>query len=355
MESMMKGNYMQAGIDYLLQNAGPVIRYRVRGELMDEGTPELQEADYQELLALPIVRKRLDALTSLNYEHIQGCGPDRLENVLPMLGEFGLRVGVEAFDERFDSGHAFAACQRTPRARLIAYAILLHAGLRDNRLVDFFAQRAQWIDEYTANGDYDVFESPSTYSSIPKGYRDRPILRNDWYDNGNMRFPTIYDLIGLAPIYSLVDQTTRARIDRIIRYVLDPRYAVTYTYQIVTCSAGKFHTVGAYCFAPEYTQELVNAKFAGSIFYLERLSCFKAAVESDWFQNNMGYFASQQIGRDVYLLSDRHLIECTLGWVFGMHMSLGESRRKSVYREIESTFRMMRIRKNAQTAMQQGG
>ena len=84
-------------LEWLMAKAAPVIRYRTQIELINECDKGLLEDTLSDILALPQSQNRLSLLKNLNYNRVHGSDSTYLENVLPMLSDYGLHYGVSAF------------------------------------------------------------------------------------------------------------------------------------------------------------------------------------------------------------------------------------------------------------------
>ena len=83
-------------IKWLMENAEAVVRYRTQIELMDINKKEQLQENLTAVLALPQTLKRMDMLRNMNYSRVHGSDSTHLENILPMLSDFGLHYGVDA-------------------------------------------------------------------------------------------------------------------------------------------------------------------------------------------------------------------------------------------------------------------
>lgn len=79
---------------------------------------------------------------------------------------------------------------------------------------------------------------------------------------------------------------------------------------------------------------------------LELMSHFPTAKCSDWYRNGMTHLEGFRTESGRYRFPRHYPHEDEGYYVSGYHMGLGEPRRKKISLEIESTFRMLRLKKN---------
>ena len=71
-------------INWLMENAEAVVRYRTQTELMDIIEKEQLQENLTAVLALPQTLKRMDLLRNINYSRVHGSDSTYLETILPM-------------------------------------------------------------------------------------------------------------------------------------------------------------------------------------------------------------------------------------------------------------------------------
>jgi hypothetical protein len=82
------------------------------------------------------------------------------------------------------------------------------------------------------------------------------------------------------------------------------------------------------------------------VLFLEMLARFDSGRASDWFQQSMAHLETFSTEHGTYRFPREYLSEKHSFYLYaGMHMGLGEAPRESRALELESTFRMARIKK----------
>jgi len=320
-------------LEWLEANAGPVIRYRVQKELMDTSDAGSSRKTMQELLKLPQTQTRLDLLKNLDINRVHGSNKTHLENVLPMLSDFSINYESDVFKNiikdkqiTFDSGNFNADYFSTLYGKVIAYPFLLRSKIPVKDLVSFAIERIDTIYDFTKHHDYDIYDKSENHKSVPKLFRDRPIIKPEIAYGDMCRLPMIYDIVTMAELYYQVSQNVQIKIDDIINYVLSPGYDVVLPgYGILATPKRSYYSMGWDCKKP------FNDKQDYSYRNLHRLllySSFPTAVKSSWFQNAIDFLMQFKTESKTYAFPKEYLPEIDSNWILGTRMSLAENRRK---------------------------
>lgn len=329
-------------IEWLLENAAPVVRYRTLLELLSSNDSELLKDSLSAVLLLPETKKRLDLLKNLDYSNVHGSNSTYLENVLPMLGDFGLNYGIDSFRQSV-SIDIFSE-KIVNYDKIITCAFLLRAKFPISELLDSTIERINTIYGFTRDMDFSIYDEVTNFKGMPKSFHNRKVIKLSVAHGNKIRLPMIYDIVSMAEVYYLVSADIQAKIDNIIDYIISPEYdAVDFGYGIL-CGAkeGSYYAMGWDCKKP------FNDHQDYSYPNLHRLllySCFPTAAKSEWFKNAADYLSQYKSESGTYIFPKDYLVESDSNWVLGSHMSLAENRRKKQWAEIESTFYMQKILK----------
>lgn len=340
-------------IDFLINNGGPVIKYRTITELQKSSDRQLLESAKNELLELKETKQRLLHLQSKEKLHdfngAHGSTIHHLENSLPMLLDFGIKKGIEPFDELvepilerlkkpfFSKDHVF-----TKFIDIIIIPFLYKAGFRDKWVVDFMYNRLETLYNFTVQKSYDIYDENTLYKGIPKPFRNRKIIKPSLYPHGNFKFPLIHDFYGIAEISKEADDETHKKIDTIIEYILDPKYYTLFDgYGILVNGKRGYLAMGWDAKLPLETNVIPSSLV---LHRLELMAHFKNAANHEWFYDNIRRLENFRTNKGTYILPKETLQEKQGCWVKARHMGLGENRRKKLALELESTFRVMKIK-----------
>lgn len=363
-------------IQWLLDEGGPVIRYRTLVELVGCGAPAdcesalsavLQTERTQWLLAQldhfgPITHVDIRVLNALH-----GMKPTCLENVVPRLLERGLRAGVPVFDEKMarfrqyvdnplvhqaldDPAHPTVEGGRAVFIATVLASYFMRGGYAYDEIVQFVQRRVASISRLAAQKTYDIHLTEAQLNGLPKQWVGKPIINPDMDPmTGTTPLPLIHDLRAFAymPPESLSD-VIRQQLDDIVTYVTDERYrALPPGYGYIWSGDNR-----RMCYACGWNLDLPDLDSAKSyeqrkiVQRLELLAHFPAAHQSAWFQEGMRLLETYRTERGTYCFPAAFLTEAKAGYyVGGEYMGLEDTRRTAKTLELESTFRMLLLKK----------
>lgn len=344
---------------WLLENGGPVIRYRVARELL-AGTETIELGEFSEaLIRSPLVNtwlERLGKSTEINQLHSSQV--TAYENVMGKLIQSGCHQGIEPFDWKtqlfrdwLGSNSAAYQLDWNPFKRKVVGAFLVMAGYNsENAVQGYIEDRLETLWNFTRQRDFDIYTDRNQYRDIPKGFHNKPLVKPELYPGGEEHYPSIYDIYALANYPShLLDQAARQKIDSVVEYILDPNYqAFPEGYGLMRARKGKYYAIGWSVHLPRYHQG--SGKNPSESLLVQRLvlmSHFRVARAHGWFQECVQHLESFCTDRGTYLFPRSYLQERPCGyWVTGAYMGLEKNRRKKIAIELESTFWMLKIKKN---------
>jgi hypothetical protein len=344
---------------YLLQHSGPVIRYRTVTELLDDPAGIDLDRLRQDLLQSRLVNQWLERLVPGG---IHGSQNTAFENPMNKLADLGLKAGMAPLDERTAHFRRLLA-KRAPRREgmgFLRHNIILAAGLlragypMDEPVTTFLRQRLDDLYDTCRNGSYDIYIGEDEYAGIPKAFRKKRFLKPELTPGGEVRLPYIHDLYALAhfPDHAR-DAATARKIAAIIHYVLDPRYQSLgdgYGYLRERHDQHTHHyAIGWSAHLPVCANRTPEGfERARVVQRIELMAHFPAARESRSFQDCLAHLEAYRTDRGTYLFPRDYLREQQSGyWVAGAYIALEDNRRSSRAIELESTFRMLTIKRLA--------
>lgn len=343
-------------IEWLLKNGGPVIRYRTARELLAKPSHELEEIE-RELLATEAVNIWLERLgIATDHNPIHSSKVTAYENAMGKLIQLGCHCGMELFDQQTQPYKAWLQPVTTTRdfgwnpfQRMVIGSLLIAAGYyQELALQAYFKERLDTLWRFTRELNFDIYADRKQYSDIPKGFRDKPLVKPEFYVGGDEQFPTIYDMYALAnyPVQQLSENEQR-KIDAVLAYVLHPRYqSFPEGYGLMRAGPRKYYAIGWSVHLPRYQH--IEANSYDDSRFIQRLalmSNFQVAREHSWFQESVESLEAYRTARGTYIFPRSFLPERTSGyWVIGAYMGFAENRRKRITLELESTFWMLKIK-----------
>ncbi|MFC1601119.1 hypothetical protein ACFL34_02075 [Candidatus Sumerlaeota bacterium] len=346
-------------IDWLIEHGGPVVRYRAAAELASGVSPaELRRLE-KGMLRIPLVRKWLGNLKPGRFHN--GKDTD-FENVMGKLLEFGLRAGMAPLDKQTAPfrGKAFAAIVDGPRGMmrmlngLIAAGGLARAGYAsDEPLRRFLLERLDAVCRTTRKAGYDIYLDPDTFGDMPKAWRvkNRPLVNPEFIPDGEFGLPYIHDLYALSAFPAdLKTAAVSRKINELVRYVLAPEFqALPSEYGLLRAGKGRYYAIGWGCNLPGYDGSDLHPRAAKMFVQrVELMAHFAVARKHAWFRGALKHLEGFRAETGTYLFPRAYLHEARDSyWVSGAHMGLEEDRRRPRALELESTFRMLRIKRLA--------
>jgi hypothetical protein len=363
-------------IGWLLANGGPIVRWRTANELQPD-VPAGELAAYQHaLLATPLVQQWLERLTlgdlAAPLEALDAPGLGRLgglvhggktaclENVFGKLAEFGLRAGMPALDARalplmrlfrwrstFMDDLIYRRAWETLAKSVFAWGLLRLGYTPDEPMRAFLREHLSMCHMVACDRVYDLYADESELVGLPKAWVDKPILKQDVM--AHYWLPYIHNLYVLAHLPpDLLDTEARGMIGDLLAYILDPRFQALregYGYAWIkerrTCYGWGWspHLPGYKGF-----DALPGSTVTPFLARVELLAHFPQGRQSAWLRQAIQHLEGYRTVQGTYRFPSVYLHEAEGYYVSGYGMGLGESRRKSVGVEVESTFRMLKIR-----------
>ncbi len=334
---------------WLMENGGPVIRYRTAAELMPHASQVEIIRLREELVKCGLVKTYFERfLPSISLNDIHGGKVTAFENVIGKLTDFGLGRGIPEIDEYTlpyrkwlkenadrPLDHIFDMFMRT----LVA-GFLARAGYHDEPAVKLLLlNHLEEVYDFTKNKDYDVF--------VPgKKKGAKPELKRELISDLVMSLPTVYDIVGWGaylPEHGTKEELLKA--DTVIEYVLTDEYqGLPPGYDIKVDNSSRSWAMGWNVQVPGFPSSQNYYKSVGHMVNL--LINFRAVRLHPWLKEMMAGLEEYRTGDGTYLFPREYLPENSSGyWIIGACVGLEENRRNSKALEVESTFWMARFKK----------
>jgi hypothetical protein len=301
---------------------------------------------------------------TLNAIH-KGAG---LEGYVAKLLEYGLTKDIKPFHERMRVFRQYVSNRWVEAARasqdgqdvrdgwaifiaIMLSSYLVRAGYRYADLLEFIKYRAEALYRNAKEKNVDVYYSEYELSKMPKrppNWLSTPVLRPEFFGNKSP-LPNIWDVFALA--YSPEDRKPvelREQIRGIIEYVLDERFQeLPWGYGLVFYNANRrYYGCGWSPRLPGLQGFEDPLDQATLVLYVDLMSRFLEARDSAWFKCCLEHLETFGTGTGTYCFPKNYLQEKKdQSFVCGGSMGLGENRRTKNALEIESTFRMLLIKK----------
>jgi hypothetical protein len=336
---------------WLLEHGGPAIRYRTATELIDAGEGVDLEELTADLVQYAMVHAWLDRLIPPrpgDLFSLHGSNPDAFENVCAKLCELGVRPGmVPACDERMHPYRRYLEQGGDFTGRQLVASCLNWAGYGGDEVVrTCLAERLHKMLELAQPDLYDIYIDHDTFGDCPAAFRKRPLVNPEFND----KLPGIWDIYGLAHYpQTLIDAETANKIETVVAYVLHPNYQSLHEgYGYMRSGPRRYWSMGWSVHLPGYDGFEFSRPIHAHMFVqrVELMAYFRVARQSQWFQNSLRHLEEYCTKEGRYRFPSRYLREQPSGyWVQGAYMRLEENRRSRQSLELDSTFRMCKIKR----------
>ncbi len=331
-------------ISYLLTHAGSILRWRTAVDLIPLDSQINRQSLLEGLMACEEVHRWLKLLGSGPVHHSKDASA---ENTLAKLCEYGLHAGLPALDLRALPYCAIGDGEPYQADALILAPFLVRAGYAfEPRVASWIEQRIKVLYEQACRADYNFYMDDAERQVLPPSQqillgKPKPFYRQHFNSHWNvLRLPTCYDLYALAYL-SKEDPATRQKIETIVAYILQSSFQDTpggYIWNPFLHRAYAAGRVFLACLPRENEREKL-------VLFLEIMAQFECGRASDWFRQGMAHLETFRTEQGTYCFP-RHYLSEKVGYYLysGMHMGLGELPRNNHALELESTFRMARLR-----------
>ena len=321
-------------VDWLYANAEPILRFRVARDLLEFDSRALHPL-CRAAVDTPDAQRWLENLNAARAVH--GSTDLHAENALAKLLEFGLDRSTPEFDAGIRR-----LLERPWRMwdALVLRCFLLRCGYADHPFVSAWAkERIETLWRTASAGDFDLYLTDEEAGGVPKAWRGKPVYRPQFGHEAGYAIPICYDLLAISCLMHVpgVDDLPR-KLEAMVGYLSDPRFQETVGGFGWARDLGRCYAAGRVFLACAEPNRL--------ILFLEWAAPFAAARQSDWFQRGLSLLETYRMEVGFYQFPAGMLPEKAGYQVYGgAHMGLGESRRGDLGLRLESTFRMLWIRK----------
>ena len=339
---------------WLVENAGPVIRYRTLREILEVQDLELIASALERLFESKVVHKWLERLVpKLGFHAFHSSDPFAFENAVGKLVQLGLHAGLIQFDRKTIKFRTWLAESiKTENhedvgpwngfSELLLASFLAYAGYDETVPVrSIVAERLKVVSNFAQEFNPDeiyVKNSNKEWLIHPKFYND---TRNG--------LPLVHDIRGFASSkWAFEALKYRNQLEKIASVILTPEYQNLRNGYGYIKHEGKYYTIGWSVHLPNFTSSPQPNEMAKLLLSLEMMASFETAKRSEWFANSMRLFEEMRTEEGHFRFPAQWLPEKPSGyWDGGHYMALEDHRRKHHALEYESTFRMLHLRKLA--------
>lgn len=342
---------LRSNLDWLMENAGPVIRYRTATELIGNPNAENNELLKKALIRSEITKCWLERLRpSLEAKDIHSSRSEAFENVMGKLYEFGLRKDVRLLDQKTAVFRRWLAKRTHVQSvfdvfyRTILTGFLIMTGCVDDAVTEWALGRLDTVYPFAKKADLgDVYVEAD---SVPRPYRSYPSINPDLYQLGEMKLPWIHDLNSFLHASSIMEDTQlRKKVEVIVDFILKPDYQRLHSSYGIIRAGRKHYVMGWSIHLPSYFEgNDSQSAFATLLLRLDLLSRLETARHSTWFMRAVRMLEKHSDANGLLSFPREFMPEKKFGyWVSGSRMALEGDRRNEKVIKCESTFRFLKI------------
>jgi hypothetical protein len=342
--------------NWLMNNAGPVIRYRTAIEFLHDLRRKLSLE--REAMSSGFVRFWLGKLdATIDRKTLHGAKTESYENVMGKLFEFGLRRGNSTLDRKTKPYRLWL--KRQVRLSNEGYLPVFHRTLAASFLVltgyacdeavrEWVLRRLDTAYAFAEKGSLEgAYVPQDSYPGFPKAFRETPLLNPELYPDDELKLPWIHDMNAFlySPFIS-EDASLRKKVEVIVKFILSPEYQSLHKgYGVVRHRSGRYYMMGWSVHLPAYFEPQVAPQEFGHLLLLLRLlGRTETTRQHSWFERSMRILRRFRTPDGLISFPREFLPEKRSGcWVLGHRMGIEENRRSQRAIVCESTFRFLEI------------
>jgi hypothetical protein len=346
--------------NWLLDNGGAIIRFRTLVDIIREQDVGAVSKALKEMAESPEVVEWLSLIHhSLALNDVHSERRDAFENVVSKLVQLGWRSGLQPFDNKNlffrvwlsenvdkEPTEAYEVFKRTVIASVFA-----RAGYQTVEAVNkHVLSRLKAVYQFAKNPDFSqIYVDKSKHVNIPSGLKNHGLVDPQLYPNQQFVLPWIHDLYAFSHLKVVLENDQyRNHVEEILKMVLAPEYQnLPSSYGLARYGTG-YYVLGWPAHLPGYSQSPQGRQFGEMLLLLEALAPFRIIKESQWFQNSMKQIEEFRTEEGTYSFPGEWLPERGKGyWIGGEYMAFDARHDRANAIEVESTFRVLSIRKRA--------
>lgn len=345
---------------WLLDNAGPIIRFRTLVDIFEEQDVGAVSRALDEMTTSSEVVKWLSLLTqSLAFKDVHSGRPDAFENVVAKLVQLGWRAGLQPFDngtlcfrvwlsENIDN---LPVAPHEVFKRTLIASVLARAGYQTVEAVQKqVLSRLNTVHNFAITPDFSrIYADKSEYRGIPKGLASHDLVNPEFYPQQQFALPWIHDVYAFSHLNLVLENDRyRQKAERILEMVLTSEYqSLPWSYGIARYGT-RYYVLGWAAHLPGYSKAPEGREFAQMLIALDALAPFKCVRKSPWFEGSLKYLERFRFEEGIYSFPRKWLPEKRSGyWIGGEYMAFDDRKGRPNAIEVESTFRVLSIRLRA--------
>ncbi|HVP16542.1 MAG TPA: hypothetical protein VMT42_04175 [candidate division Zixibacteria bacterium] len=342
--------------NWLMNNAGPIIRYRTAIELLHDDEKRLSLE--KDIMASHLVHFWIEKLHATpDRKTLHGAKTENYENVMGKLFEFGLKKGNPALDQRIRPYRLWLKKQLKLSNegylpvfyRTLTAAFLVLTGYScDEAVKEWVLRRLETVYAFAEKGNLkEAYVPQDSYPGFPKAFRNTPLLNPELYPDDELKLPWIHDINAfLYSSFISEDTGLRNKVEAIIKFIFSREYQNLHNgYGVVRHQSGRYYMMGWSVHLPAYFEpEVAPKEFGRLLLLLKLLGRSEVAKHHSWFKRSKEMLDQFKNQDGLISFPREFLPERRSGcWVLGHRMGIEENHRVQKAITCESTFRFLEI------------
>lgn len=343
----MYGKQYNNILKWIFENSGPIIRYKIVSEFNFPNNYDVDKL-YKEALHSEEIQKWLKLLEDKNPLH---CAKDNaFENIVSKLSLYGFNSNKPLLKDKI-----ITYFKNNKNLLNDDYTILLSSLL----CINFFNEQVKGISESRVDLlfnsiniiKHNIIRDQNEMREIPKKWKNKAVYKSDYFS----KVPGIYDLYALSFLKNL-NQRLNTKIERIVKYILHNDFqklpSTIYVYNQYKnkkyCHSCISPKLPYYNIVNTHGNSIIdNYSKKHLILFLYIMTQFTSTFESKWYKEVMQHLETFKNEYDLYTFPKEYLQEKKDSYFLysGAYMGLGENRKNRNWITIESTYWMMRFKK----------
>lgn len=290
-------------------------------------------------------------------ENVHGSHDYRIENILGKLWLLGLNSQVQWFDEKMkyildfleqhtkrehDNANNFNRIYQNHDYETVLSCFLPWLGYGNseaiNRIVN---KRIQYIYDFIQEGRFNIYMDAQGLKGVKKEWKSY-IIDTDLYPDGNIKLPSVHDIILFSGVYDGLSVEKKRQIDAVIEWILDDKYQeLKNRYGYFYVEDDRYHAKSILRnLRLQRDDMLLNGKsdLQSLLLNLYIMSYFKSGIESNWFRMCTLFLEQYKDSDGIYEYPAYMLVEKKDSYFTdGGHMNSGLKKSK-MYRKVLSQF-----------------
>ena len=339
---------------WLVENAGPVIRYRTLREILEVQDIELIADSLERLFDSILVKMWMERLVPrMGFHAFHSSDPFAFENAIGKIVQLGLHAGLQQFDNKTIKFRTWLAESIATSdyedvgpwngfSELLLASFLAYAGYAETTPVKSVTLERLNITSKFARD----FDPENIYV---KGSKKEYLVQPQFYIDIPWGLLLVHDIRGFASSkWILEDKSYRERVEKVVSVILTKEYQSLKPGYGYLKHGTTYYSIGWSAHVPNFISSPTTNDMSKLILSLEMMASFDTARKSQWFSDSLDLLEETRTEEGHYRFPSKWLPEKPSGyWDGGHYMALEVDRRKRATLDYESTFRVLYIRKLA--------